>query len=95
MRQQPERVVHAAAERVPPVLSNRGFRLLWLAQIIGQTAQTARPALVMISSLRLLQRSTRMPEKTPKATVGTTKASTTTLVLVVDLVSSRTTTISA
>ncbi len=28
-------------ERVPPVLSNRPFRLLWFAQIISQTAQNA------------------------------------------------------
>ncbi len=28
-------------ERLPPVLANRDFRLLWLAQIISQTAQNA------------------------------------------------------
>jgi len=58
MRQQPERVVHAAAERVPPVLSNPGFLLLWLMQIIGQTAQNAILFALIIRMLELTKSST-------------------------------------
>lgn len=58
MRQQPERVVHAAAERVPPVLSNPGFLLLWLTQIIGQTAQNAILFALIIRMLELTKSST-------------------------------------
>jgi MFS family permease len=36
-----ERPVHELEERLPPVLSNRAFRHLWLALIISQTAQNA------------------------------------------------------
>jgi DHA3 family macrolide efflux protein-like MFS transporter len=51
-------VVHAAAERVPPVLSNRGFRLLWLAQIIGQTAQNAVLYALIVVVLELTKSTT-------------------------------------
>jgi DHA3 family macrolide efflux protein-like MFS transporter len=58
MRQRPERVVHAAAERVPPVLSNPGFLLLWLTQIIGQTAQNAILFALIIRVLELTEAAT-------------------------------------
>lgn len=40
LRSMKARAEHAE-ERLPPVLSNRSFRFLWLAQIISQTAQNA------------------------------------------------------
>ena len=56
-----QRVDHAASElkeRVPPVLSNRGFRLLWLAQIISQTAQNAILYALIIVVLDLTESTT-------------------------------------
>jgi MFS family permease len=41
MQKRIERPVHELEERLPPVLSDRPFLLLWLAQIISQTAQNA------------------------------------------------------
>ena len=41
MPKQPEQQPDEEEGRVPPVLSNRPFLLLWLAQIISQTAQNA------------------------------------------------------
>lgn len=45
-------------EKVPPVLSNRGFRLLWLAQIISQTAQNAVIYALIIVVLDLTESTT-------------------------------------
>lgn len=41
MQNQTDGTPNEAEERIPPVLSNRPFLLLWLAQIISQTAQNA------------------------------------------------------
>src|SRR3990172_3682519 len=41
MRQRVDGWPGEVKERVPPVLSDRPFLLLWLAQIISQTAQNA------------------------------------------------------
>ena len=45
-------------EHVPPVLSNRSFRLLWLAQIISQTAQNAILYALIIIVLDLTESTT-------------------------------------
>lgn len=58
MRQQAERVEAVAAERVPPVLSSPGFLLLWLTQIIGQTAQNAVLFGLIIRVLELTDKAT-------------------------------------
>jgi MFS family permease len=42
-------------ERIPPVLSNRSFRLLWLAQIISQTAQNSILYALIIVALDLTE----------------------------------------
>ena len=42
-------------ERLPPVLANRSFRLLWLAQIISQTAQNAILYALIILVLELTE----------------------------------------
>ncbi len=47
-----------AEERVPPVLSNRGFRLLWMAQIISQSAQNAILYALLIIVLALTESTT-------------------------------------
>lgn len=56
--QRAERAVHEVQERVPPVLSNRGFFLLWLAQIIAQTAQNAILYALIIVVLELTKSTT-------------------------------------
>jgi MFS family permease len=45
-------------ERVPPVLTNRGFLLLWLAQIISQSAQNAILYALIIVVLNLTESTT-------------------------------------
>ena len=45
-------------ERVPPVLSNRSFLLLWLAQVISQTAQNAILYALIIVVLDLTESTT-------------------------------------
>ena len=45
-------------ERVPPVLANRSFRLLWLAQIISQSAQSAILFALLIIVLKLTESTT-------------------------------------
>jgi MFS family permease len=52
-----ERAEHAE-ERLPPVLSNRSFRFLWLAQIISQTAQNAILYALIIVVLDLTESTT-------------------------------------
>lgn len=47
------RAVHEMQERVPPVLTNRGFALLWVAQIVAQTAQNAILYALIIRVLEL------------------------------------------
>ena len=49
---------HETAEHVPPVLSNRSFRLLWLAQITSQTAQNAILYALIIVVLGLTESTT-------------------------------------
>ena len=49
---------HETAERVPPVLSNQSFRLLWLAQITSQTAQNAILYALIIVVLGLTESTT-------------------------------------
>ena len=46
------------AEPVPPVLGNRGFRYLWLAQIISQTAQNAILFALLILVIDLTEKTT-------------------------------------
>jgi DHA3 family macrolide efflux protein-like MFS transporter len=53
-----ERRAHELRERVPPVLSNRAFRFLWLAQIISQTAQNAILYALIIVVLALTESTT-------------------------------------
>jgi DHA3 family macrolide efflux protein-like MFS transporter len=45
-------------ETVPPVLSNRAFLLLWLAQIVSQTAQNAILYALIIIVLDLTESTT-------------------------------------
>lgn len=52
------RTAEHTLERVPPVLSNRSFRLLWLAQIIAQTSQNAILYALIIIVLELTGGST-------------------------------------
>ena len=47
-----------SAERVPSVLANRSFRLVWLAQISSQTAQNAILYTLLILVIELTQKTT-------------------------------------
>src|SRR3990172_6293249 len=58
MRRASELVHDMREERVPPVLSNRSFLLLWLAQIISQTAQNAVLYALIIIVLELTKSTT-------------------------------------
>ncbi|MCH7511145.1 MAG: MFS transporter, partial [Chloroflexi bacterium] len=49
---------YRSEERVPPVLMNRGFLLLWLAQIISQSAQNAILYALIIVVLNLTESTT-------------------------------------
>jgi len=53
-----ERPVHQLEERLPPVLSDRPFLLLWLAQIISQTAQNAILFALIVVVLKLTDSTT-------------------------------------
>jgi MFS family permease len=58
MRKRAEGRAAEVQERIPPVLSNRPFRLLWLAQIISQTAQNAILYALIIVVLDLTESTT-------------------------------------
>jgi MFS family permease len=53
-----DRIASELEERVPPVLANRPFLLLWLAQIISQTAQNAILYALIIVVLDLTESTT-------------------------------------
>ncbi len=53
-----EDISHETVENVPPVLSNSSFRLLWVAQIISQTAQNAILYALIIVVLGLTESTT-------------------------------------
>jgi MFS family permease len=58
MRKRAEGRAAEVQERIPPVLSNRPFLLLWLAQIISQTAQNAILYALIIVVLDLTESTT-------------------------------------
>lgn len=58
MQKQPDTNPEQGPERVPPVLSNRPFLLLWLAQVISQTAQNAVLYALIIIVLDLTESTT-------------------------------------
>ena len=58
MQKRIERPVHQLEERLPPVLSDRPFLLLWLAQIISQTAQNAILFALIVVVLKLTDSTT-------------------------------------
>ena len=58
MQNPPDDKASEQEERVPPVLSNRPFRLLWLAQVISQTAQNAILYALIIIVLDLTESTT-------------------------------------